>query len=213
MTKKTIKHTGVSTPRPLREGLGEGLRLYLDDVREAVRIMKEGGVILYPTDTIWGLGCDARNAEAVRRIYQIKQRVDSKALICLVDTEARLEQHVEHVPDIAWQLIDCADTPLTIIYDHGRDLAPDLLADDGSVGIRLTREIFSMLLCQHMHGAVVSTSANISGQPSPKTFRDIPPEIKDAVDYVCLSRRNERTPAAPSHIVKLTDDGVVTVIR
>ncbi|MCQ2292804.1 MAG: threonylcarbamoyl-AMP synthase [Bacteroidaceae bacterium] len=186
---------------------------YLDDVREAVRIMKQGGVILYPTDTIWGLGCDARNPEAVRRIYDIKQRVDSKALICLVDNEARLEQHVEHVPDIAWQLIDCADSPLTVIYDHGRGLAPNLLADDGSVGLRLTRELFSMLLCQHLGGAVVSTSANISGQPAPKTFRDIAPAIKDAVDYVCRSRRGERTPAAPSHIVKLTDSGIVTVIR
>lgn len=186
---------------------------YLDDVREAVRIMKQGGVILYPTDTIWGLGCDARNPEAVQRIYDIKQRVDSKALICLVDNEARLEQHVEHVPDIAWQLIDCADSPLTVIYDHGRGLAPNLLADDGSVGLRLTRELFSMLLCQHMGGAVVSTSANISGQPAPKTFRDIAPAIKDAVDYVCRSRRGEHTPAAPSHIVKLTDSGVVTVIR
>ncbi len=186
---------------------------YLDDVREAVRIMKQGGVILYPTDTIWGLGCDARNPEAVQRIYDIKQRVDSKALICLVDSEARLEQHVEHVPDIAWQLIDCADSPLTVIYDHGRGLPPNLLADDGSVGLRLTRELFSMLLCQHMGGAVVSTSANISGQPAPKTFRDIAPAIKDAVDYVCRSRRGERTPAAPSHIVKLTDSGIVTVIR
>ena len=175
--------------------------------------MKQGGVILYPTDTIWGLGCDARNPEAVRRIYDIKQRVDSKALICLVDNEARLEQHVEHVPDIAWQLIDCADSPLTVIYDHGRGLAPNLLADDGSVGLRLTRELFSMLLCQHMGGAVVSTSANISGQPAPKTFRDIAPALKDAVDYVCRSRRGERTHAAPSHIVKLTDSGIVTVIR
>lgn len=186
---------------------------YLDDVREAVRVMKAGGVILYPTDTIWGIGCDARNAEAVKRVYDIKQRVDSKALICLVDNEVRLQQHVECVPDVAWELIECADTPLTIIFDHGKDLASNLLADDGSVGIRITRELFSMLLCQHMRGAVVSTSANISGQPSPKTFRDIDPALLEAVDYVCASRRRERQPAQPSHIIKLSDSAQVTIIR
>lgn len=186
---------------------------YLDDVRQAVSIMKEGGVILYPTDTIWGLGCDARNAEAVQRIYEIKQRADSKALICLVDNEVRLEQHVEQVPEVAWQLIECADSPLTIIYDKGKNLAPNLLAEDGSVGIRLTREIFSMLLCQHMRGAVVSTSANISGQPSPRTFKDIAPALLGAVDYVCLSRRREKTPASPSHIIKLSSSAEITIIR
>lgn len=194
----------------MRLSIPEG---YLADVREAVRIMKEGGIILYPTDTIWGLGCDARNAEAVQRIYDIKQRQDSKALICLVDSELHLEQSVEHVPEVAWQLIECAEEPLTIIYDHGKGLAPNLLAEDGSVGIRLTRELFSMLLCQHMRGPVVSTSANISGEPSPKTFRDISPALLEAVDYVCLSRRKERTPAQPSHIIKLTDSAQVTVIR
>ncbi len=186
---------------------------YLPDVREAVRVMKEGGVILYPTDTIWGIGCDARNAAAVQRVYDIKHRADSKALICLVDNEVRLEQCVENVPEVAWELIDCAESPLTIIYDHGRDLAPNLLAEDGSIGVRLTRELFSMLLCQHMRGPVVSTSANISGQPSPRTFRDIDPALIEAVDYVCLSRRREREPAQPSHIIKLTDSAQVTIIR
>lgn len=186
---------------------------YLEDVREAVRVMKEGGVILYPTDTVWGIGCDARSEAAVRRVYDIKQRSDSKALICLVDNELRLEQHVERVPEVAWDLIECADSPLTIIYDHGRNLAANLLADDGSVGIRLTRELFSMLLCQHMRGAVVSTSANISGRPAPARFCDIEEDVLHAVDYVCLSRRNERVPAAPSHIIKLTDSAQVTVIR
>lgn len=186
---------------------------FLPDVRQAVSVMRQGGTILYPTDTVWGLGCDARNAEAVSRIYHIKQRQDSKALICLVDSEVRLEQHVEQVPEVAWQLLECADLPTTVIYDRGRNLAPNLLADDGSVGIRLTRELFSMLLCQHMGGAVVSTSANISGQPTPRTFRDISPEILEAVDYVCLSRRNERTPAQPSHIVKLSAKGEVKIIR
>lgn len=186
---------------------------YLDDVRQAVKVMQQGGVILYPTDTIWGLGCDARCPEAVQRIYDIKQRQDSKALICLVDTESRLEQHVQNIPDVAWQLIECAETPLTIIYDHGRNLAPNLLAEDGSIAIRITHEIFSMLLCQHMRGPIVSTSANISGQPSPATFRDISPELISAVDYTCLSRRKERQGATPSHIIKLTDSSQVTIIR
>lgn len=194
----------------MRLNIPEG---FLPDIREAVRVMQQGGVVLYPTDTIWGLGCDARNAEAVQRIYNIKQREDSKALICLVDSELRLEQHVENVPEVAWQLIECAESPLTIIYDHGRNLAPNLLAEDGSIGLRLTRELFSMLLCQHMKGAVVSTSANISGHPAPKTFKEITPEIINAVDYVCQSRRNECQPQSASHIIKLSDDSQVTIIR
>ena len=139
--------------------------------------MREGGVILYPTDTIWGIGCDATNEEAVRRVYEIKQRSDSKAMLVLVDSTAKVDFYVEDVPEIAWDLIDVTDKPLTIIYSGARNLAPNLLAEDGSVGIRVTDEEFSKRLCQQFRKAIVSTSANISGQPSPGNFSEISEEV------------------------------------
>ena len=137
-----------------------------DDIRKACEVMEKGGVILYPTDTIWGIGCDATNEEAVKRIFEIKHRADSKAMLILIDTAAKLNYYVKDVSDVAWDLIDLADKPMTIIYDGARNLAPNLLAEDGSVGIRVTNESFSKQLCQRFRKAIVSTSANISG----KTF-------------------------------------------
>lgn len=189
------------------------LREYRDDIRQAVEVMNQGGVILYPTDTIWGIGCDATNPEAVRRVFEIKQRDDAKALITLIDSEAKLEFYVREVPEVAWQLIEVAERPLTIIYDGARNLAPNLLAEDGSAGIRITREEFSRNLCMRMRRAIVSTSANISGQPSPKNFADISPEICEAVDYICTSRRNETHNPPASNIIKLGAGGEVKVIR
>ena len=167
------------------------LREYRDDIRQAIEVMNKGGVLLYPTDTIWGIGCDATNEAAVRRVFEIKKRADAKALITLVDSEAKLEFYVNDIPEVAWDLIEVAERPLTIIFDHARNLAPNLLAEDGSAGIRITKEEFSKNLCMRMKRAIVSTSANISGEPSPKCFADISPEILQAVDYVCTSRRNE----------------------
>ena len=132
-----------------------------EDIRQAVEVMRRGGVILYPTDTIWGIGCDATNEEAVRRVYDIKKRDDSKALICLVDSDHRLQRYVSDVPNVAWDLIEYATRPLTIIFDKAKNLAPNLLAEDGSVGIRVTREEFSRQLCYRFQKAVVSTSANV----------------------------------------------------
>lgn len=189
------------------------LKAYRDDIVRAVEVMGGGGVIAYPTDTIWGIGCDATNAEAVRRVYSIKHRDDSKALITLVDSEAKVEFYVKDVPEVAWQLIEVADRPLTIIYDNARNLAPNLVAADGSVAIRITTEAFSRELCRRFKRAVVSTSANISGEPAPKTFADISPGILSAVDYVCTSRRAETAPHAPSGIIKLGATGEVKVIR
>ena len=146
--------------------------------------MREGGVILYPTDTIWGIGCDATNEDAVRRVYEIKQRQDSKAMLVLVDSSVKVDFYVRDVPEVAWDLIDLADKPLTIIYSGARNLAANLLAEDGSVGIRVTNEDFSKRLCQQFRKAIVSTSANISGQPSPKNFSEISEEVKSAVDYI-----------------------------
>lgn len=184
-----------------------------DDIREAINVMNKGGVILYPTDTIWGIGCDATNEEAVRKVYAIKHRIDSKALITLVDSDVKIAAYVREVPEVAWDLIEYAEKPLTIIYDNARNLAPNLLAEDGSAGIRVTREPFSRELCMRMKRAVVSTSANISGQAAPKNFSDISEEIKQAVDYICTSRRDEMKNPPASSIIKLGAGAEVTIIR
>ena len=175
--------------------------------------MREGGVILYPTDTIWGMGCDATNEEAVRRVYEIKQRQDSKAMLVLVDSSVKVDFYVRDVPEVAWDLIDLADKPLTIIYSGARNLAANLLAEDGSVGIRVTNEDFSKRLCQQFRKAIVSTSANISGQPSPKNFSEISEEVKSAVDYIVGYRQEEMSNPKPSSIIKLDKGGVIKIIR
>ena len=175
--------------------------------------MREGGVILYPTDTIWGIGCDATNEDAVRRGYEIKQRQDSKAMLVLVDSSVKVDFYVRDVPEVAWDLIDLADKPLTIIYSGARNLAANLLAEDGSVGIRVTNEDFSKRLCQQFRKAIVSTSANISGQPSPKNFSEISEEVKSAVDYIVGYRQEEISNPKPSSIIKLDKGGVIKIIR
>lgn len=175
--------------------------------------MAEGGIILYPTDTIWGLGCDATNPEAVRRVYEIKQRADSKAMLVLVDSSVKVDFYVDDVPDVAWDLIELSDKPLTIIYSGARNLAPNLLAEDGSVGIRVTQEKFSYQLCQRFRKAIVSTSANVSGQPSPANFSEISEEIKSQVDYIVTYRQDDMSLPAPSGIIKLGKGGVINIIR
>lgn len=188
-----------------------------EDIRQAVDVMRRGGVILYPTDTVWGIGCDATNAEAVKRVYEIKQRDDSKALICLVDSDARMQRYFRNVPDVAWQLIDSLKEteakPTTLILDGAINLAENLIAEDGSVGIRITNEPFSKELCYRFQKAIVSTSANISGEPAAQNYCDIDPRIIEAVDYVCWSRRQEHKPHTPSSIIKLKENGEVTIIR
>jgi len=187
------------------------------DIKNAVEVMRRGGVILYPTDTVWGIGCDATNAEAVKRVYAIKQRDDSKALICLVDSDARMQRYIRQVPDVAWQLIDSmkdgGTKPTTLILDGAVNLAPNLIAEDGSIGIRITQEPFSKELCYRFQKAIVSTSANISGQPAAQNYRDIAPELLEAVDYVCWSRRQEHLPHQPSSIIRLRQGGEVEIIR
>ena len=175
--------------------------------------MRGGGGILYPTDTIWGIGCDATNEDAVRRVYEIKQRQDSKAMLVLVDSSVKVDFYVQDVPEVAWDLIDLADKPLTIIYSGARNLAANLLAEDGSVGIRVTNEDFSKRLCQQFRKAVVSTSANISGQPSPRNFSEISEEVKSAVDYIVGYRQEEMSNPKPSSIIKLDKGGVIKIIR
>jgi len=188
-----------------------------EDIKNAVEVLRRGGVILYPTDTVWGIGCDATNPEAVKRVYQIKQRDDSKALICLVDSDARMQRYVRQVPDVAWQLIDSLKEgdakPTTLILDGAVNLAPNLIAEDGSIALRITNEAFSKELCYRFQKALVSTSANISGEPAAQNYQDIDPQIVEAVDYVCWTRRQEHKPHTPSSIIRLRPDGEVTIIR
>lgn len=184
-----------------------------EDIRQAVEVLRKGGTILYPTDTVWGIGCDATNAEAVRKVYEIKHRDDSKAMICLVDNANRLARYVRNVPDVAWDIFELATKPTTIILDGAANLAPNLIAEDGSIALRVTNEEFSKQLCYRFQKALVSTSANISGEPAAQNYRDITPEIINAVDYVCWTRRQEHLPHTPSSIIKLTPSGDVTIIR
>lgn len=184
-----------------------------EDIKNAVKVLREGGVILYPTDTVWGIGCDATNAKAVAKVYDIKHRDDSKALICLVDSDARLQRYVRNVPAVAWELLDAAIKPTTVILDDATNLAPNLIAEDGSIALRITQEAFSHELCYRFQKAIVSTSANISGEPAAQNYRDISEEIINSVDYVCWSRRQEHKPHTPSSIIRLKPDGEVTIIR
>ena len=187
--------------------------IYDKDIKAAVEVMRQGGVILYPTDTVWGIGCDATNPEAVEKVFKIKHREDSKALICLVDSEARLQRYVRNVPNVAWDIIELATKPVTLILDEAVNLANNLVAEDGSVAMRVTREPFSNQLCYRFQKPIVSTSANISGEPAAANFKDIAPELLEAVDYVCSSRRQEKKPHTPSSIIRLKQDGEVEVIR
>ena len=184
-----------------------------DEVKKFIEVMRKGGVILYPTDTVWGIGCDATNADAVKRVFEIKKRADSKAMLLLVDSADRLARYVGDVPAVAWDLIDLATTPLTIIYDGARNVAQNLIASDGSIGIRVTSELFTKELCYRFQKAVVSTSANISGEPTPNNYSEISKDIIDAVDYVVNYKQLEKGRAKSSSIIKLTSNGVVTVIR
>ena len=184
-----------------------------EDIQKAVEVMRKGGIILYPTDTVWGIGCDATNSEAVAKIYKIKHRDDSKALVCLVDSDARLQKYVRNVPEGAWQLIDAVVKPTTLILDGAVNLAPNLIAEDGSIGIRITNEPFSKELCYRFQKAIVSTSVNISGEPAAQNFCDISEELLSAVDYVCFSRRQEHKPHQPSTIIKIGMTGEINIIR
>lgn len=186
---------------------------YQDDLRAALDVLRRGGIILYPTDTVWGIGCDATNAEAVARIYTLKQRVDSKSMLVLVDSLASLERTVREVPPLAYDMIEIAIKPITIIYDDGVGVAPNLLAEDGSIGVRVSREAFSRDLAKALRRPLVSTSANISGVPTPASFDKIAPEIIAGVDYVVGYRQADATPAEPSQIIRLKNNGIVQVIR
>jgi L-threonylcarbamoyladenylate synthase len=185
----------------------------IEEIKKACEVLQAGGLILYPTDTIWGIGCDATNEEAVRKVYALKKRMDNKAVLVLTDSTAKLNMYVSDIPDIAWDLIEVADKPLTIIYAHAKNLAPNLLGEDGSVGIRITKEDFSRRLCERFRKPLVSTSANISGESAPKNFQEISDVIKNGVDYIVKYRQDDMSQAKPSNIIKLGDGGVIQIIR
>ena len=183
-----------------------------EEVRKACEVLKNGGIILYPTDTIWGIGCDATNEEAVKRVYELKHREDSKAMLVLLDDVGKLASYVE-VPDVAYELLEVNDKPMTIIYPNAKNLAKNLIAQDRTIGIRITSEIFTKAWLYRFRKPIVSTSANISGESSPKCFAEISEAVKSAVDYVVDFRQEETSNPAPSSIIKLGVGGEIQIIR
>ncbi|RDY60981.1 L-threonylcarbamoyladenylate synthase [Flagellimonas nanhaiensis] len=184
----------------------------IEEINNCIEVLKEGKLILYPTDTVWGIGCDATNPEAIKKVYQLKQREDSKALICLVAHQAMLERHVKEVPDVAYDIMDLATKPTTIVYDDPVGIAPNLVAQDNTLAIRVASDKFCQYLINKFGKPIVSTSANISGLPTPKQFSDIHPEILKGVDYV-VNLPDENKNPSPSSIIKLSSGGQVKVIR
>lgn len=184
-----------------------------EEIEKALAILKNGGVILYPTDTVWGLGCDATNEEAVAKIAKIKGRAEDKSFIILLDTDNKLQSYVNDVPDVAYDLIEYAENPLTIIFSNAKNLAKNVINSDGSVGIRIVKHDFCQQLLQRFRKPITSTSANISGQPTAALFDEISEEIKEAVDLVVDLEQDIRTRKKPSTIMKLGPDGQFSFIR
>ncbi len=183
------------------------------EINKALEVLKNGGLILYPTDTVWGIGCDATNAEAVAKVYALKKREDSKSMIVLLDTDNKLQSYVSEIPDVAYDLIEYSEKPLTIIYSGAKNLASNLVSADGSIGIRIPKHDFCEQLIQRFRKPIVSTSANISGEPTPVTFSEISQDIMDGVDYVVDLEQMSSEPKQPSTIMKLEADGKFVFIR
>jgi L-threonylcarbamoyladenylate synthase len=186
---------------------------FSDDLRQAIEVLRSGGIILYPTDTIWGIGCDATNVQAVKRVYEIKRREDVKSMLVLIENPNQLNSYVVEVPAIAWDLINVVVEPLTIIYPNAKNLAANLIAHDGSIGIRITNEQFTQQLIGRFRKPIVSTSANISSHKTPLNFRDISDEIKNRVDYIVKYRQDDLTKSDPSSILRLGVGGQIEIIR
>lgn len=189
------------------------LTIMHNDIKKALEVLHSGGVILYPTDTIWGIGCDATNPEAVKRVYEIKKREDSKAMLVLMENPNRLNSYVDEVPEIAWDLIDTNDQPMTLIYPGAKNLAPNLINSDGTIGIRITEEEFTQNLIQRFKKPIVSTSANRSGEASPANFYEISDDIKEAVDYIVEYRQEDLEKSKASSIIKIGLGGEIQIIR
>ena len=183
------------------------------ELKKSLQVLQDQKILLYPTDTVWGIGCDATNKEAVQRIYEIKKREDSKSMLILMENPALLERYVDDVTEVAWDLVEISTTPLTVIYPNAKNLAPNLIAEDGSVGIRITKEKFTTQLLQRLRKPLVSTSANISGEKSAAIFDEISDEIKSAVDYVVEYRQEDTSIAKHSSIIKLGSGGRIDILR
>jgi len=184
-----------------------------DDIKKCLEVLKSGGIILYPTDTIWGLGCDATNKQAVEKIYQLKQRFDNQKMLVLVNTDAMIERYVDDVPEVAFQIIDCAEKPLTIIYENGKNLAENLLGDNRSIGIRITKETFTQKLIERFRKPIVSTSANIHNENSPANFKQVSEAIKQGVDYVVSYRQDDMKEHKPSSLMIIKPSGEFKILR
>lgn len=182
------------------------------EVHHAFEVIRNGGIILYPTDTVWGIGCDASNEEAVKKIYALKQREESKSMIVLVNGERMMYQVFNEVPEVAWQILDLSEKPTTLVLDKPRNVARNVVSEDQTLGVRIVKEPFCFKLMERLKKPIVSTSANISGQPTPQSFKEISPEIVSGVDYV-VNLRREETSGKPSAIIKLGLDSQVKVIR
>jgi L-threonylcarbamoyladenylate synthase len=187
--------------------------IFDEDLNDSLVTLRKGGIILYPTDTIWGLGCDATNPSAVEKIFRIKSRGNGKSLLILVNGEQMLERYVKDIPEIVFELINVSDSPLTIIYPKGKNLAAGICNEDGSVGIRICREEFCHELINRFRKPVVSTSANLSGKPSPGNFGEIEKSIVDAVDFVVKYRQNDRQKYSTSPVIKVENNGTIKIIR
>ena len=184
-----------------------------EDIKESLKTLRHGGIILYPTDTIWGLGCDPTNSDAVEKIFKIKSRAESKGLIILADGLSMIDRYVNNIPGIAYELADVSDTPLTIIYPQGKNLPAGVCNEDGSIAIRICHDEFCMELINRFRKPIVSTSANLSGKPSPVNFDEIENTIIDKVDYVVNYRQNDRSKGNASPVIKVNEDGTIKIIR
>jgi L-threonylcarbamoyladenylate synthase len=191
----------------------ESTNNYIPDINKSLEVLKQGGIILYPTDTIWGIGCDATNESAVDKIYKLKQRSDQKSMLVLLDNPNKISTYVQEMPEIAWDLIDLTEKPLTIIYSGAKNLAKNLIPLDESIGIRITKDSFTQKLISKFGKPIVSTSANISGEPSPQNYSEISQEIISAVDYTVKWRQDDFSKAEPSGIIKLKPNGEIQIIR
>lgn len=182
------------------------------EVHNAFEVIQNGGIILYPTDTVWGIGCDATNSEAVQKVFKLKKRIESKSMIALVSGDRMLYQIFNEIPENAFQIWDLSEKPTTLILDNPKNIAKEIIAEDNSVGIRIVKEPFCFNLMERMKKPLVSTSANLSGDPTPKSFSEINPEIIKGVDYV-VNLHQDKKMDKPSTIIKLTLDNRVTIIR
>jgi L-threonylcarbamoyladenylate synthase len=186
---------------------------FQEDIKESLNTLRSGGIILYPTDTIWGLGCDSTNEAAVNRIFKIKSRVENKSLIILADSIGMVERYVKEIPEIIYQLTEVSDSPLTIIYPEGKNLAPGVCSEDGSIAIRICSEEFCSELISRFRKPIVSTSANFSGKPSPANFSEVEDAIAEGVDYVVKYRQDDRGKSAASPVIKINSDGTFKILR